>query len=287
MWTEDQLAQGLEDLGLPRGAALLAHVSTRAVGEIEGGPAAVLEAIRRAIGPEGTLIVPAFTPQFLDPAEGECAPESAEEIERAREQIGRFDTAATPADETAVGGPFAELVRRLPDARRSDHPVYSFAAVGPLAERITANAPFHYPFGSDSPLAHLYSQDGWVVLVGAGQQDNPALRLAEIWADAPYIHRTARVKAPDGKWVQMQGAAGCSEGFTRIDPVLRQARILRRGRVGDAQASLMRIRETVSMAVAMLQGSGSALLCDDPECPDCSIARKLTAKSTFIEGQSA
>jgi hypothetical protein len=40
----------------------------------------------------------------------------------------------------------------------------------------------------------------------------------------------------------------------------------------------MKQRELVSMAVAMLQGSGDCLLCNDPECRWCVLARKYTAE---------
>ena len=40
------------------------------------------------------------------------------------------------------------------------------------------------------------------------------------------------------------------------------------------------------MAVMMLQGAGDSLLCDDPNCRWCKTARKFTADSAHIEGQS-
>lgn len=285
MWTEEQLAESLRGLGLSEGAAVVAHVSMRAIGPIDGGAETLLAAFRRVLGSEGTLLVPTFTPQFTDPGQSEGAPDSLEEIEALRSMIPVFDLENTPAARLAVGV-FPEVVRVQPDAHRSNHPYVSFAAVGPLAERLTAHAPFHYPLGSDSPPARLYDSNGWVILIGVGQEVNTSLHLAEVWSDVPYIHRTVRVKTGEDHWVEMQGSPECSEGFPRIEPVLRQARILRRGPVGDAPAQLMRLRETVSMAVMMLQGAGDSLLCDDPNCPWCKIARKFTADSAPIEGQS-
>jgi len=285
MWLEDQLVEDLRALGLYEGAAVVAHVSMRAIGPIDGGAETLLAAFRRVLGSQGTLLVPTYTPQFTDPAESEGAPDSLEEIEQLRAAIPVFDPRTTPAARIAVGV-FPEWVRREPDAFRSSHPVVSFAAVGALAEHLTENAPFHYPLGTDSPLARLHDRNGWVILIGVGQEVNSSLHLAEVWADVPYIHRTARVKTGEDHWVEMQGSPECSEGFYRIEPVLRQARILHRGKVGSAPTQFMRLQASVSMAVSMLQGAGDSLLCDDPNCPWCQVARKYTADSTHIEGQS-
>lgn len=285
MWSQARLVEDLRELGLSEGAHVLAHTSLRAIGPIEGGAETLLQAFRRVLGPEGTLLVPTFTPQFTDPAESEGAPESQEEIDDLRSRIPVFDAAATPAARIAVGV-FPEIVRQQPDAKRSDHPVASFAAIGGRADYLTENAPLHYPLGTESPLARLHQLNGWALLIGVSQEVNSSLHLAEVWANAAYIHRSARIKIGEDHWVSMLGSPECSEGFPKIEPLLRQARILRRGYVGNAPACLMRQRELISMAVSLLQGAGNALLCDDPICPWCSIARKFTADSTHIEGQS-
>jgi len=285
MWTEDQLAEQLHALGVREGMSVLAHTSMRAIGPIDGGAETLLWAFRRVLGESGTLMVPTFTPQFTDPAESEGAPESASEVESLRDAIPIFDAAITPAAQIAVGI-FPEVVRGHSEARRSSHPVVSFAAIGPEAEYFTEDAPFHYPLGTNSPLSHLYDRNGCVVMIGVGHESNTSLHLAEVWADVPYVHRSVRVKTVQGEWVEMLGSAECSDGFTRIEPVLRQARILHSGPVGDAPSKFMRVREMVSMAVSMLQGAADALLCDDPNCPWCKVARKFAADSTHVAGQS-
>jgi aminoglycoside 3-N-acetyltransferase len=284
MWSEDRLIEDLRKLGLYEGAHVLAHVSMGAVGPGEEGAATLLNAFRRMLGHTGTLLVPAFTPEFIDPGEGEAAPEADDEIERIRAELGVFDASATPVSD--VVGAFSEAVRQQPDARRSAHPVASYAAIGAPAGVLTERVPFHYPLGSESPVARLHRLKGWVVLIGVGQEANSALHLAEVWADAPYIHRSARVKTGPDQWTVMQGGAGCTAGFPKIVAVLRQARILHTGQVGGAPAQLMRLEETVSMAVAVLRGSADALLCDDPNCRSCRLARKYTAGSTYVAGRA-
>lgn len=284
MWSEENLVEQLRALGLNEGAHVLAHVSMHAVGEIDGGAETLVRCFRLVLGETGTLLVPTFTPEFYDPAESEDPPESDDALERMRAEVGVFDLHSTPASHIECGD-FCEAVRKQSDAYRSDHPSASFAAIGALAELLTANAPFHYPLGSESPLARLHRNKGWVVLIGVGHEANSILHLAEIWADVPYIHRSARVKTGANEWTAMLGSLGCTDGFPRIEPVLRQARIAHSGQVGDVRSQLMRLQEAVSMAIAMLQGAGHSLLCDDPNCPACHVARRYTADSTYLEGQ--
>jgi aminoglycoside 3-N-acetyltransferase len=285
MWKMEQLIADLQDLGLSEGAAVLVHASMRAVGPVEGGAETLVKAFQQVLGPEGTLLVPAFTPDHGDPAEWRTPPETPEALERLRAETPVFDLRTTPADAASIGV-FPEIVRRFPEAQRSYHPVVSFAALGASAAFLTQNAPFHYPLGSESPLARLHQLNGWVLLIGVGHEVNSSLHLAEVWADVPYIHRTSTIRTGQNRWSEMQGSPECSDGFGKIEPLLRQARLLRRGYIGNAPSQLMRQREVISMAVAMLKGAGDSLLCNDLNCPWCRVARKYTAETTHIEGQS-
>ena len=285
MWTQQKIRMDLREVGVRTGMHVIVHTSLRAIGEIEGGAETLMAAFREVLGNEGTLLVPTFTFSAFDPAERESPPESLQEVEKERAAAPVFEPLTTPA-ETDTVGVFPEIVRKQPDALRSHHPTHSFSAVGALAEVLTSGVPMNYPLGSGSPVARLHQYYGYVLLLGVTHEANTALHLAEVWADAPYIHRAAQIKTGPDKWTKMMGSPGCSEGFNRIEPVLHQARILKRGTVGNAPAQLMRVQDVVSMAVSMLKGAGNSLLCSDQTCQRCKQARKYTAESHHIGGQS-
>ena len=67
-WTSDDLADDLRRLGVGPGDVLIVHSSLRAIGFVVGGPQAVIDALRAAIGPTGTLTMPAHTADRSDPA---------------------------------------------------------------------------------------------------------------------------------------------------------------------------------------------------------------------------
>jgi aminoglycoside 3-N-acetyltransferase len=240
------------------GDSLIVHASLRTVGRVEGGADAVIDALLETVGPEGTIVAPTFSNLRF----------SADSVEP--------DPSNCIASE--VVGVLPERLMRRPDAYRSRHRAFSFTALGSNAEFITAEAPFHYPMGTNSPLARLFQLNGGVLLLGVGHEANSAIYLAEAWANVPYLNRRTLAPNDQNEWQEMLGSPGCTRGFARIEPVLRQARILREGYVGNAPSEYMRIQHTASMAVEMLKGDPESLLCDDPGCESCTLARKLTAE---------
>ena len=273
MWTQRQLVEDLTAIGLPSGSAALVHVALQAVGPIEGGPETLTAALREVLGAEGTLLVPTFSLDRREPAEPGDPP-AAEHLQ------GEYAAPTPVANQASMYGTdvLAEALLLLPDAFRSDHPALSFAAIGAEAEALTSHAPFHYPLGSEGPLARLHRRNGWILLIGVGHAHNMSLHLAEIWAEMPYVHRSAQLQSVSGEETTMLGSPGCSAGFTKIESLLRQSRIVRRGSIGDADSQLMRQQQTVSMAVTTLKGNPAALLCEDEACRPCTLARRMTAK---------
>lgn len=61
-----RLSGQLAALGVERGGVLMVHASLSAVGTVDGGADTVAAALREVLGPEGTLVVPSFTPENSD-----------------------------------------------------------------------------------------------------------------------------------------------------------------------------------------------------------------------------
>src|SRR5205807_2121340 len=124
----------------------------------------------------------------------------------------------------------------------------------------------------------LHQLNGTILLVGVDQSANLALHLAEVWADMAYTRRLRLVTSGDDEWKEMVGDPGCSVGFPRIEPVLRQARLFKERKIGTVPCQSMRIQQVVSMVSEMLKGDPESLLCTRPGCEDCALARKLVAE---------
>jgi aminoglycoside 3-N-acetyltransferase len=80
-------------------------------------------------------------------------------------------------------GAVVECFRNFPGAKRSNHPIVSFIAVGGEADRVVENHELDYGFGETSPLARLYDLDAWLLLLGVGHTNNSSLHLVEYRAD--------------------------------------------------------------------------------------------------------
>ncbi|MGW7609148.1 aminoglycoside N(3)-acetyltransferase [Streptomyces sp. NPDC054766] len=196
--TRSALVHGLTGLGIRPGDTVIAHTSLSSFGYVAGGAHSVLLALRDVLGPHGTLVMPAFTPQLSHPSTWR-APDlarAAADPDTAA-QIPPFDPLCTPAARTM--GVLPELFRTQPGTRRSSHPHVSFAAQGPHAETIVRDHPTPFRLAAHGPLGRLWDLDATVLLLGAPWNKCTALHLAE-YATA-YPGRRAglwAVPAPDG-----------------------------------------------------------------------------------------
>lgn len=177
---DDLLAQWRE-VGLEPGMHVIVHSALSSIGPVRGGASTVVHSLQRAVGPQGTLVTPAFTPQVADPnplVRG--VPEENVRIQRS--QVPLF-TPQLPSQMGAV----AEALRLTPGAVRSRHPQASVAALGARASDIVAVQPLNFAVGRGSPFERLRQLDGWILLVGVGHSRNSFLHHAESLIDRPRL----------------------------------------------------------------------------------------------------
>lgn len=257
------LTEQLRTLGVREGAVLVVHSSFRAVGPVEDGPVGLIGALRKVLGPSGTLVMPSMTgSRRLEP----------------------YDPAQTA---TRNMGIVAETFWRLPGVLRSDHPTSSFAARGPMAEAITASEPLSPGHDPDSPIGRVHALDGWVLLLGVGQDSNTTIHLGESLAGVPY--RTAKwtTKLVDGRpqRVEFTEIDHCCRNFDLVDAWLDVRGQQSRGTVGHATARFARSADIVAAVVPRLRRDPLLFLCQ-PEvgCDDCDAARRsVTAAGRAVD----
>src|SRR5258708_33995977 len=130
--TKASIAADLGHLGVSGGQLLMVHSSRKRIGYVLGGAQTVVRALIELLGHDGTLVMPAFSPEVSDPAAWGDHPIGNDALEVARDHVPAFDPAVTPTSMGAI----AEAFRNWPDVLRSAHPQVSVTARGPLAERI-------------------------------------------------------------------------------------------------------------------------------------------------------
>jgi aminoglycoside N3'-acetyltransferase len=246
-----EVTSQLRALGVEPGGVLLVHTSFRAVRPVEGGPRGLIEALREALGPGGTLVMPSWTGDDNVP----------------------FDPRTTPASPDL--GVVADTFWRLPGVLRSTH-LQAFAAVGPEAADIVAGPlplPPHIP---ESPVGHVHERDGQVLLLGVGHDADTTLHLAELLADVPYRVPKSCTVFEDGRPVRLEYGENdhCCERFALADAWLRERGLQSEGHVGHAQARLVRARDVVRVALEHLTRDPLVFLHpSEAGCADCGEAR--------------
>lgn len=230
-WRRHQLLAQLRSLGVTPGGVLLVHAAFRQVRPVEDGPAGLIGALREALGPDGTLVMPSWTD----------------------DDDAVFHPGSTPA--SADLGVLADTFWRTPDVCRSAHP-FAFAAAGPLARSITTADPLPLPpHIPASPVGRVHAYDGQVLLLGVGHDANTTIHLAERMAEVPYgVPRYCTVLR-NGRPARIDYRENdhCCARFDLVDDWLRTRGWQREGRVGNALARLVRSRDLVALVMAQLQ----------------------------------
>lgn len=250
--TVTSLAHDLESLGLAAGDVVIMHSSMRSLGYVAGGAGAVVHALVKVLGPEGTLVVPAHVSDNSDPAEW-CNPPVPESWWPViRSETPGFDPARTPSRWMGV---LAECVRTWPGTLRSNHPHVSFAALGKHAEHIVSEHPLEEGFGEASPLGKIYALGGKVLLVGCGHGNNTSLHLSETRQEnAPRHTVGASVMNDNGtsRWVTWTEVDPDGDDFVQLGEAFEETGAVAVGKVGQSEARLMDQRQLVDFGTAWL-----------------------------------
>jgi aminoglycoside 3-N-acetyltransferase len=275
MHTLASLAAELRQLGVPQGQILIVHSGYRSLGMVEGGPATVARALVATVGASGTVLVPTFTTDLIDPYTWPVPPSPAER-QRIMEQMPCFDPATSPPHKM---GAVARALWQLPGTIRSLHPVTSWSAIGPAAEALTRDHSREDPEGIDGPVGRAFRAGATILLLGVTHDANTTIHLAESLLEMPHLLTLPDrypVRTPDGdrEWRPVQKTTKCSDGFVKIEEHLERAGVIVRGQVGDAPSQLVRSRDIVRLAAELLARDPLALLCDDPECVHCPASRE-------------
>lgn len=245
--SQRELTQHLLALGVRRGGMLVVHTAFSAVAPVEGGPAGLIAALRDALGPEGTLVMPSMSDDDEHP----------------------FDVARTPCRGMGI---VADTFWRMPGVLRSDNP-HAFAAIGPRAAEITRPHPLAVPHGSDSPPGRALDLGGQVLLLGVGHDANTTVHVAENLAGVRYgiDHYVTVLENGAPKRVAYREVDHCCEQFAQLDEWLGVRQ--RRGVIGHAEARLAESRDVVDTALRHLRENELVFLHEPGVCGECDAAR--------------
>jgi aminoglycoside 3-N-acetyltransferase len=182
--------------GLAPGDTVLLHASAkRTLAAMPNGDArALLDTFLETVGADGTLLLPLFNFGFANGAP--------------------FDIRTAPSHMGAV----SEAGRRHPDAVRTGHPIYSFAAIGARAHEF-AGVNNRSGYGADSPFAMLRAMDGKIAVLDLDDQRSMTF----------YHHVEEMRRVPYRHFKTFTGAYTNADGETSIEGYDIYVRDLNRG----------------------------------------------------------
>lgn len=179
---EDNLAAleaHLQALGIVRGMDIAVHSRLLSFGRIAGGAEAVYNALRSAVGRDGTLVFPTYS-----------LPLRPDDV---------YDPVTTPSSGM---GALPEYVRSRPDAQRTLCPMHGHVAVGPKAEALMAVDPL-VSVGRGSSFDWMGEAGFYLLLLGCTAQEGATFfHHVEAVVGVPYrewIDVPRTVKFPDGE----------------------------------------------------------------------------------------
>lgn len=202
------------------------------------------------------FIVPTFTPKTLLSPSYHPAVDSAD-----ADSSAQAFSQSMAADEAF--GVFPELVRNHAKAKRSTHPVFSFAGVG---ADWTMSA--QTLFDVYAPIAELAKEDGVVLLIGLDQRVNFSIHYGEKLAGRMQFVRWART---ENGVVECPNFPGDSEGFNAITLSLKP--FARQAEVGGLTVQALPLKDLLRTVVNKIREDAYALLCARPDCERCEAVR--------------
>ena len=244
--TKQQIISDLIALGIEPGITVMMHSSLSALGPVEGGPEVVVDALLEVIGPDGTLLVPAFRDSVWED----------------RSDFTNSDCECTPADglctskQPGFQGVIPETVRQRPQSLRSCHPTHSWVGLGKSARRLLDR---HHlsptQCGTDNPF-ELMADNDCVLTLGVMvdrvtlwhyyEEKQMVPYMGHYWPDERHLNNVV-----PGLRMQYQ--------FPGIlQDVCKAAGILKTGSVGKSSSGLM--------SVGDFKRFMATIIADDPHC---------------------
>jgi aminoglycoside 3-N-acetyltransferase len=264
MVTITDIRKAIQNLSLSNKPVCI-HASLRSFGWVKGGPLAVVDGF---LAQGCTVVVPTFSYDLAVPPPINMRPlqngYDYAAIEEPTTGSKRIYTPKSTVFSKEDMGAIPAAVLAMPRHVRGNHPLNSFAAVGPLARRVISR---QEPMDVYGPLKVLAETDGSVVMMGVGLNRMTLLHLAEHLAGRNLFRRWAN--GPDGKPMEVE-VGSCSEGFVNLRSIL--SPVMLQEKVGESIWRVYPVKETLTLSAREIHAKPSLTHCSDANCLRCQDA---------------
>lgn len=245
--TKASLEADLAAIGFSNGSNVMVHSSLSALGWVVGGAKTFVSACLEVIGKTGTLVMPSETPQCADPKEWDNPTVPENLYPKIRENMPLFDPAVTPTSMGAI----PECFRNWPGTERSEHPLTSVCANGPLAGEIVSEHSLEFSEGSNTPFEKVYDLDFSILLLGVGFNRCTILHFAEsrVTKRRTTTSRFPVMKENKRVWMEVEDmAADNSTHFPLLGAEFVEQRNYSHSKIGEADSIFFRAADLADFA---------------------------------------
>lgn len=238
MYSKKELTDHLKAMGINEKGTLLVHSSYKSIGEVEGGPDTVLDALIDYMT-DGLLILPTHTWKYID------------------KDNPVFDVHQSPSNV----GILTEKFRKRPGVIRSEHPTHSVAAVGKgAAEIVQGEYKYDTPCARGSVWGKIVDQEAQVLLLGVDLTRCTFIHGIEEWVDIPgrmtdehemlysILQTGEKVVVPSRR----HSGLSWSHHFWKVDDILLEEKAMTKGTLGDSEARIIDTRKTTEVLTELL-----------------------------------
>ena len=217
------IAAGMGRLGIRPGDTILVHASFKSLGPVSGGVETVIQGLLRAVGDDGTLLMPVLSwalrpPEVFDP------------------RLTRSCVGAIP-----------EYFRTREGTSRSIHPTHSVCGAGRrVHELLDDHRLDSTPCGANSPFRKLAEIRGKIVMLGCGLRPNTSMHALEEYVEPPYLYGPSCVfTIRDWSGVTFQkeyrthNFSGYAQRYDRVGELPAARDFIRTGQVLNAQTFVL------------------------------------------------
>ena len=214
-FTKQLVVEGLRELGLARGDMVFMHSSLKDLAPAaqllklpEMGMPFVIDALKEVVGPQGLIVLPAFSFCF------------------ARSSLGPTGTIWDKKNSPSRVGDITNYFLKQRGVKRSDHPTHSVAALGERSEEFVKGHAWSdgSTFHRLSPWGRLCDCDAYVLFFGTYLNTCTLVHAVEDWMDLPYLVEAECVTLDENRdvsFVPVAGSpAGCRDFYNRRDTKL-------------------------------------------------------------------
>lgn len=234
----EKIAEDTLKLGLKKGGIVLVHSSLKSLGPVPGGAETVINGLLSALGPDGTLLIPALSYMYVN------------------EENPVFDVRSTPSNIGAI----PEFFRKMEGVLRSFNPTHSVCGIGKHAREILGqHTADDTPCGEHSPFRLLDKYEGQLLFIGCGLKPNTSMHAVEEVIGPDYLFgKTIQYEMIDSsgqksyKRCRRHNFSNWEQRYDRIEQIMEPGE-LKRGNILKAATYLLDAPALWERAVQVLR----------------------------------